>query len=82
MNREPEKLKTGPLAGKRSRWIFLGVLVLIVLPDLFLAKKGYFHAFEGWPGFFALFGLAACLVLFLVGKGLEPLLKRKEDYYD
>jgi len=38
---------------------------------------------EAWPGFYAVFGFVACVILVLVAKYvLRPLVKRDEKYYD
>lgn len=82
MTNEKKQHTPASSPGKGKMWIFAGILALTVLPDFFLKKKGYFHAVEGVPGFFGLLGLASCLVVFLLAKGLAPLLKRREDYYE
>ena len=43
------------------------------------------HASRDWeqlPGFYAIYGFAAFVVLVLVAKLLRKLVMRKEDYYD
>lgn len=38
---------------------------------------------EEWPGFHAVFGFVACVVLVLISRFvLRPLVMREEDYYD
>lgn len=64
------------------RNVFYGVLVLLVLPDLFLHKHTLFYSFEAWPGFYALFGFISCVAIILVSKVLGYVLKRNESYYD
>lgn len=64
------------------RYIFYGVLVLLVLPDLFIHKHTLFYSFEAWPGFYGLFGFISCVGIILVSKVLGYLLKRDENYYD
>ena len=54
---------------------------LLVGIDLVYHKHGHF-SFEEWPGFFAVFGVVACVGLAMVARGLRVLLKRREDYYD
>lgn len=39
-------------------------------------------AWEGFPGFYALYGFVACTLLVLVAKELRKILMRPEDYYD
>lgn len=38
-------------------------------------------SFEGWPGFHALIGFVACLLLVLAARPLRALLLRGEDYH-
>jgi len=40
------------------------------------------QAWEGLPGFYAIFGFVACVTLVLVAKQMRKVLKRDEDYYD
>lgn len=40
------------------------------------------RAWEGLPGFYAIFGFVACVTLVLVAKQMRKVLKRDEDYYD
>jgi len=40
------------------------------------------HAWEALPGFYALFGFVACVVLVLIAKEMRKVLMRDEDYYD
>ncbi len=57
----------------------LGILLII---EPFVRKHPYFP-WEEWPGFYAVFGFVACVVLVVAAKYvLRPLVKRKEDYYD
>jgi len=66
----------------RLLWrVFIAVLVVLVLAQVFIYIKGYFGV-DGWFGFGALFGFLACLAMVLVAKGLGLFLKRPEDYYD
>ena len=38
---------------------------------------------ENWPGFYAVYGFVACVVLVLISKYvLRPLVMRDEDYYE
>ena len=41
------------------------------------------YALEALPGFYAVYGLVACVVLVVLAKYLlRPLVMREEDYYD
>ena len=37
---------------------------------------------EQWPGFYAVYGFVACVVLVLAAKQLRRVVMRPEDYYD
>jgi hypothetical protein len=67
---------------KRLKIGFYIVLALLVLPDFFMHKKTLFSSVEAWPGFYALFGFVACVIIILVSKLFGLVLKVKEDYYD
>ena len=60
---------------------FYAACLLLLLLDLFVPRHGGF-AIEKLFGFYAFFGLAACVTLVLVAKQLRRVLMRSEDYYD
>lgn len=74
-------LRARPLLVRRFAY---GVVALVLLWDALLLDKSYAHsALEKLPGFWSLFGLAGCVLLVLVAKGLGALgLLTREDYYD
>ena len=39
-------------------------------------------AWEGLPGFYAIFGFVACVALVVAAKQMRKVLMRDEDYYD
>ena len=57
------------------------ICALLVLADFFYHKHTHF-AFEGWFGFFAMFGFVMCVILVLLAKWMRKIVKRDEDYYD
>ncbi|MGB5512250.1 MAG: hypothetical protein WBM87_11130 [Woeseiaceae bacterium] len=61
--------------------IFIAVLIVLVLAQVFIYVKGYF-GIDGWFGFGAVFGFLSCLAMVLVAKGLGYVLKKPEGYYD
>jgi hypothetical protein len=67
------------------RWFYVGLAVValaeIVSP---LAAHGEQHfAFESFPAWGSLYGLASCVVIIVVSKFLgKAWLMRREDYYD
>lgn len=54
--------------------------ILFVLD--FILHRHTAHPWEGVPGFYALYGFVACVVLVLIAKEMRKVLMRKEDYYD
>jgi len=53
----------------------------LVIADL-IVHRHLVHPWEGLPGFYALYGLLACVSLVLVAKRMRNVLMRDEDYYD
>lgn len=67
---------------RRALWILLyAVCGVSILPDFFTHRHPHF-GFDGFVGFYAVFGFAACAVLILLAKVIGKVLKVKEDYYD
>lgn len=48
----------------------------------FVVHRHTVHPWEGFPGFYAIYGFVACVVLVLIATEMRKLLMRKEDYYD
>lgn len=82
-----------PQLGEKSYWLdrpanvnklvygFYCVCAALLAIDVLVPKHGAFrieHAF----GFYAFFGLIACVALVLIAKLLRHILMRPEDYYD
>ena len=60
---------------------FYAICALLFVLDFFIHR----HASRDWeqlPGFYAIYGFVAFVVLVLVSKVLRKLVMRKEDYYD
>ena len=60
---------------------------LLVLIDVIFWITGFdkhpYLRWEKWPGFYAVYGFVACVLLVLVSKYiLRPLVMRDENYYD
>jgi len=67
---------------KRLLIIFFVSTAAILLIDLIYHRHTIF-AWEGYFGFYAVYGFVACVVLVIVAKYiLRPLVMRKEDYYN
>lgn len=74
---------TGPLSPPVALFVrvFMGISVFLFLLD-FLVKRKTHVAGEGFPGFYAIYGFAGCVVLVLVAKEMRKVVMRDEDYYD
>jgi len=67
---------------QRLLYGFFSCVVALLAIDLFYHKHAV-YPWEGYFGFYSVFGFVACVVLVLVAKYiLRPLVMRKEDYYD
>lgn len=60
---------------------FYAVCAVLLVLDFFLHRH-ISHFWENLPGFYALFGFVACVVLVLVAKEMRKVVMRDEDYYD
>lgn len=66
----------------RGLWIaFALLLAASVLAQVGVALHPHF-GIDGWFGFHALFGFAACVAMVLFAKLLGWVLKRPDDYYE
>ncbi len=58
-------------------------LALTVAADFFIPRKHTHFPWDHIPGFYALFGLIACVLIIVLAKTLGyKWLMKKEDYYD
>ncbi|MDH5298609.1 MAG: hypothetical protein OEV91_06280 [Desulfobulbaceae bacterium] len=63
--------------------ICYGVLALLVVIDLFVDKSHAHTRIEHIPGFWALFGFVACVLIIILSKWYGHLgIMTREDYYD
>ena len=62
----------------RGFYIVCGVLFALD----FVLHRHTIHAWEDLPGFYAIFGFIACVVLVLVAREMRKIVMRREDYYD
>ena len=66
--------------------LFSCCFLVVALDFLFISEninKHAYFAWENWPGFYAIYGFIACVLLVLISKYiLRPLIKRDEDYYE
>tara|TARA_B100000674_G_scaffold469250_1_gene455901 strand:- start:332 stop:577 length:246 start_codon:yes stop_codon:yes gene_type:complete len=55
---------------------------LLILVDFVIHRHGHISV-EEWPGFYAVYGFIACVLLVFIAKHiLRPLVMKEEDYYD
>lgn len=66
---------------RRMLWVLYGLCLLLLATD-FVYHRHVSHPWEALPGFYALFGLGACVLLAIVARQMRRLLMRPEDYYD
>jgi hypothetical protein len=62
----------------RGLYIVCGILFALD----FVLHRHTIHAWEDLPGFYAIFGFVACVVLVLVAREMRKIVMRREDYYD
>ena len=65
------------------RLSYVGLALVVALDVLFVSKEHAHTAVEHIPGFWAVFGFIACVVIIIVSKwfGHRGIMTR-EDYYD
>ncbi len=62
--------------------VFFSISIAVFCIDFIVHKHAHLP-WEEWPGFYAIYGFVACVILVLIAKYvLRPLVMRKEDYYD
>ncbi len=66
---------------RRVRRVLYTVCALSLGAEIFVSRH-VDHPWEALPGFYSLYGFAACVILVLVAKELRKVLRRGEDYYD
>jgi hypothetical protein len=70
-----------PKNQKLVRTVFYACCVALLAFDL-VYHRHVEREFEGLFGFYAFYGLIACVVLVLTAKEMRKIVMRKEDYYD
>jgi len=62
-------------------FLLCGVFFILDLIFFFTHKHSVF-AFDGWFGFFSVYGFISCSLIVIIAKELRKVLMRSEDYYD
>ncbi|MCU7930171.1 MAG: hypothetical protein KZQ90_05180 [Candidatus Thiodiazotropha sp. (ex Codakia rugifera)] len=60
---------------------FYAICIILTIADFVVHR----HITMGWekiPGFYAIYGFVACVVLVLIAKKMRKVVMRKENYYD
>ncbi len=60
----------------------LYAVCIVVFAADFVVHRHIDHPWEELPGFYAVYGLVACVILVLVARELRKLIMRREDHYD
>jgi hypothetical protein len=60
---------------------FYVICILLVLADFVIHRHIGFN-WEKIPGFYAIYGFIACVLLVIIAKKIRNVVMRKEDYYD
>ena len=60
---------------------FYIICAILFVAD-FIVHRHVAHPWEDFPGFYAIYGFVACVLLVVVAKEMRKVLMRKEDYYD
>ncbi len=80
---KPEKRHVFDNPRNVKRLIFaLYAACALVLGLELLVERHVTYPWEGLFGFYAIFGLVACIFLVLAAKEMRKLVRRPEDYYD
>lgn len=64
--------------------LLLGLYIIsagLFIADFFVHRHTV-HPWEGFPGFYALYGFVACVLLVFISKEMRKVLMRDEDYYE
>ncbi len=63
--------------------LFYISLAITVIVDFFITRRHVYFPWENIPGFYALFGFIACILIIVIAKTLgKKWLMKKEDHYD
>lgn len=77
-----EKYFENPSWQKKAKVLFLFLLALLLVGDFFIPKEHAVLPGESLPGFYALFGLSATVLIIFVSKLIGLLfISKKEGYY-
>ena len=78
---EKEYFLDKPENVERLLRVFYVICGLLFVAD-FVIHRHIMHVWEQLPGFYAIFGFVAFVLLVVIAKLMRKLLMRKEDYYN
>jgi len=62
-------------------FILCGIFFVLDVIFFFVHKHSEF-SFDGWFGFFSVYGFVSCSLIVIIAKELRKVLMKPEDYYD
>jgi hypothetical protein len=77
---EPQSRGLGDIPDRAVR-VLVVLCALVLIPDLFYRGSPAF-GWQGWIGFYAVFGALAAFVFVAVARAWRKLVERPEDYHD
>ncbi len=66
----------------RILYAICAAVFLLDIVNLVIELRHAHHPWEKLPGFHAIYGFVACVLLVLIAKQLRKVLMRDEDFYD
>jgi len=78
---EPEKHDTPTTISATVFGWLAAVCTALVVIEWFVHRHAT-YPWEGWPGFYAIFGFIAFAGIVLLGKLLRRFIRRDDDYYN
>ena len=66
---------------KKILYVFYAICGLLFVAD-FVIHRHIYHNWEKLPGFYAIFGFVACVILVLLATQMRKFLMRDEGYYE
>ena len=78
---KPEKHDTRKIISAAAFWGLAAVCTALVVVEWFVHRHAT-YPWEGWPGFYAIFGFVAFAGIVLLGKQLRRVIRRDDDYYN
>jgi O-antigen ligase len=78
---KPEKHDTSTTISAAVFGWLAAVCTALVVIEWFVHRHAT-YPWEGWPGFYAIFGFVAFAGIVLLGKQLRRVIRRDDDYYN